>query len=286
MQVCIAGFKKGHLKVLAHSYNRSLGGRDFDEALFHHFAANFFLSHHFFLSHRNSTSLLPHRRRYKIDSRHCRKKLLPSQLKKKLSNPIDLDFVPPSHEETPSLKPFNHILLFPTNRAAQKRRRRKPNTASQSSSSLAQSLRSPICGFAAGLFHSRLIRRALVVAPKTLLPHWIKELTVAGLSEKTKEGVLLTTYDTVRNNSKSLQGRRYLNNEDNEDDPTWDYMILDEELWALFNFCCPELLGDKKWFKDKYETPILRGNDKNGSDREKRIGSSIAKVVLLGNVLI
>ncbi|CAI8619164.1 unnamed protein product [Vicia faba] len=190
-----------------------------------------------------------------------------------------------------------------------------------------------ICGFIAGLFHSRLIRRVLVVAPKTLLPHWIKELTVVGLSENTKEyfgtcakareyelqyilqnrGVLLTTYDIVRNNTKSLQGHRYLNNEDNEDDPTWDYMILDEghliknpntqrakslleipsahriiisgtplqnnlkELWALFNFCCPELLGDKKWFKDKYETPILRGNDKNASDREKRTGSSIAK---------
>ncbi|KAL5074887.1 hypothetical protein RYX36_013871 [Vicia faba] len=41
MQVCIAGFKKGQLKVLSHSYDRSLGGRDFDEALFHHFAAKF-----------------------------------------------------------------------------------------------------------------------------------------------------------------------------------------------------------------------------------------------------
>lgn len=41
MQVCIAGFKKGQLQVLSHSYDRSLGGRDFDEALFHHFAAKF-----------------------------------------------------------------------------------------------------------------------------------------------------------------------------------------------------------------------------------------------------
>lgn len=41
MQVCIAGFKKGQLHVLSHSYDRSLGGRDFDEALFHHFAAKF-----------------------------------------------------------------------------------------------------------------------------------------------------------------------------------------------------------------------------------------------------
>ncbi|KAI9110208.1 hypothetical protein K1719_018650 [Acacia pycnantha] len=41
MQVCVAGFKKGQLKVLAHSFDRSLGGRDFDEVLFNHFAAKF-----------------------------------------------------------------------------------------------------------------------------------------------------------------------------------------------------------------------------------------------------
>ncbi|KAG5572635.1 hypothetical protein H5410_062401 [Solanum commersonii] len=41
LQVCIAGFKKGQLKVLAHSFDRNLGGRDFDEALFQHFAARF-----------------------------------------------------------------------------------------------------------------------------------------------------------------------------------------------------------------------------------------------------
>ncbi|GMN37251.1 hypothetical protein TIFTF001_006651 [Ficus carica] len=41
MQVCIAGFKKGQLKVLSHAFDRSLGGRDFDEVLFQHFAAKF-----------------------------------------------------------------------------------------------------------------------------------------------------------------------------------------------------------------------------------------------------
>ncbi|KAL3528783.1 hypothetical protein ACH5RR_008105 [Cinchona calisaya] len=41
MQVCIAGFKKGQLKILAHSFDRCLGGRDFDEVLFLHFAAKF-----------------------------------------------------------------------------------------------------------------------------------------------------------------------------------------------------------------------------------------------------
>ncbi|MBA0799427.1 hypothetical protein Gohar_009946, partial [Gossypium harknessii] len=199
-----------------------------------------------------------------------------------------------------------------------------------------------ICGFLAGLFHSKLIKRALIVAPKTLLSHWIKELSVVGLSGKTREyfatsaktrqyeledvlqnqGILLTTYDIVRNNSKALKGESYYRDDDeDEDDIIWDYMILDEvdnvamlpghliknpstqrakslldipsahrivisgtpiqnnlkELWALFNFCCPELLGDNKWFKERYEHAILRGNDKNASEREKRIGSTVAK---------
>ncbi|KAI0502430.1 hypothetical protein KFK09_017379 [Dendrobium nobile] len=41
MQVCIAGFKKGQLKILAHAYDRSLGGRDFDDVLFNYFAVKF-----------------------------------------------------------------------------------------------------------------------------------------------------------------------------------------------------------------------------------------------------
>ncbi|XP_074312551.1 heat shock 70 kDa protein 15-like [Silene latifolia] len=41
LQVCIAAFKKGQLKILAHSFDRSVGGRDFDEVLFEHFAAKF-----------------------------------------------------------------------------------------------------------------------------------------------------------------------------------------------------------------------------------------------------
>ncbi|XP_057961339.1 protein CHROMATIN REMODELING 24 [Malania oleifera] len=190
-----------------------------------------------------------------------------------------------------------------------------------------------VCSFLAGLFHSCLIKRALVVAPKTLLSHWIKELSAVGLSEKTREyfgtctktrqyelqyilqdkGILLTTYDIVRNNSKSLRGDSYFKDERSEDSITWDYMILDEghliknpstqrakslldipsahriiisgtpiqnnlkELWALFSFCCPELLGDKHWFKERYEAAILRGNDKHASDRDKRIGSTVAK---------
>ncbi|CAH2043598.1 unnamed protein product [Thlaspi arvense] len=190
-----------------------------------------------------------------------------------------------------------------------------------------------ICSFLAGLFHSKLIKRALIVAPKTLLPHWMKELATVGLSQMTREyygnstkareydlnhilqgkGVLLTTYDIVRNNTKALQGNHLYTDEDDEDGIKWDYMILDEghliknpstqrakslleipsshriiisgtpiqnnlkELWALFNFSCPGLLGDKNWFKQNYEHYILRGTDKNASDREQRIGSTVAK---------
>ncbi|KAL1535106.1 DNA helicase [Salvia divinorum] len=190
-----------------------------------------------------------------------------------------------------------------------------------------------ICSYLCGLFHSNLIQRVLIVAPKTLLTHWINELSTVGLSEKTREyfatcqktrhyelqyvlqdkGILLTTYDIVRNNTKSLCGDHRYNVDGEEDELTWDYMILDEghliknpstqraksllqipcrhriiisgtplqnnlkELWALFNFSCPQLLGDKKEFKDNYEYFISRGNEKNASDREKHIGSSVAK---------
>ncbi|KAK1324233.1 DNA repair and recombination protein RAD54 [Acorus calamus] len=190
-----------------------------------------------------------------------------------------------------------------------------------------------ISAYLAGLFHSCLIRRVLIVAPKTLLAHWTKELSVVGLSKRIGDyyctcqkmrqlelnyvlqdgGILLTTYDIVRNNSKSIRGDFYIDEDPDDDGIIWDYIILDEghiiknpstqrakslldipsthrviisgtplqnnlkELWALFNFCCPEILGDKKEFKEKYEYPILRGNDKNASDREKRVGSTVAQ---------
>ncbi|TKY57284.1 Heat shock 70 kDa protein 16 [Spatholobus suberectus] len=40
-QVSIAAFQAGQVKILSHAYDRSLGGRDFDEVLFSHFAAKF-----------------------------------------------------------------------------------------------------------------------------------------------------------------------------------------------------------------------------------------------------
>ena len=40
-QVSIAAFQGGHMKILSHAFDRCLGGRDFDEVLFSHFAAKF-----------------------------------------------------------------------------------------------------------------------------------------------------------------------------------------------------------------------------------------------------
>uniref|UniRef100_A0ACD5VJG7 Uncharacterized protein n=1 Tax=Avena sativa TaxID=4498 RepID=A0ACD5VJG7_AVESA len=206
-----------------------------------------------------------------------------------------------------------------------------------------------ISAFLAGLFHSRLIKRVLVVAPKTLLTHWSKELSVVGLKHKIRDysgtsvkvrdcelqyafeegGILLTTYDIVRNNYKLIRGDFYKGNmegkysklirgdfyddaDEDEDGKLWDYVILDEghiiknpstqrakslleipcvhrivisgtpiqnnlkEMWALFYFCCPEVLGDKDEFKTRYESAIIRGNDKNATNREKHTGSTVA----------
>ncbi|KAK9054969.1 hypothetical protein SSX86_026048 [Deinandra increscens subsp. villosa] len=40
-QVTVAAFERGKMKILSHSFDQNLGGRDFDEVLFHHFAAQF-----------------------------------------------------------------------------------------------------------------------------------------------------------------------------------------------------------------------------------------------------
>ncbi|CAH9082306.1 unnamed protein product [Cuscuta europaea] len=40
-QVAVASFDQGHMKILSHAFDIELGGRDFDEVLFRHFARNF-----------------------------------------------------------------------------------------------------------------------------------------------------------------------------------------------------------------------------------------------------
>nr|GEZ03959.1 heat shock 70 kDa protein 16-like [Tanacetum cinerariifolium] len=40
-QVTLAAFEQGEMKILSHTFDQNLGGRDFDEVLFEHFAAQF-----------------------------------------------------------------------------------------------------------------------------------------------------------------------------------------------------------------------------------------------------
>ncbi|CAM0949610.1 unnamed protein product [Alopecurus aequalis] len=187
-----------------------------------------------------------------------------------------------------------------------------------------------VSAFLAGLFQSGLIRRVLVVAPPTILTNWFEELSVVGLRHKIRNyrgtnkrlrnselqhafkegGILLTTYDMVRDNYRQIRGDFYGNEDEGE---MWNYVILDEahfiknftaqrsqrlleipcvhriaisgtiiqnnlkEMWSVFSFCCPEVLRDMDEFRGVYEGPINKGNDKSASNEVKHIGSNAAK---------
>eukprot|EP00873_Tetraselmis_striata_P042879 jgi/Tetstr1/463143/TSEL_008077.t1 len=194
-----------------------------------------------------------------------------------------------------------------------------------------------VSAFLAGLFDMRRIRRAMVVAPKTLLEHWAKELRTCGLASKTHQyyagtprerqsaltsvmrhpGVLLTTYGMVQHNSAALAEARQVwlgeeEEEEDEDRPLWDLMILDEghkvknpkmqlvqhlnsipvamrviisgtpiqnnlmEFHSLLDFACPGLLDDRQTFKRCFEVPITIGSDKSATHRERSAGAATA----------
>lgn len=50
------------------------------------------------------------------------------------------------------------------------------------------------------------------------------------------KGILLTTYDIVRNNTKPLCGDCNYLDDGSEDEMTWDYMILDEVFFLCYFF--------------------------------------------------
>lgn len=123
----------------------------------------------------------------------------------------------------------------------------------------------------------------------------------------------MTTYGIVRNNYKKIRGGVRIDANDEEIGKFWNYVILDEahliknpktqtaqrlfeipcvhriaisgtpiqnnleEMWAIFYFCCPEVMGNKKEFRKNYELPINRGIDKSASDEAKCIGFNVAK---------
>jgi hypothetical protein len=98
--------------------------------------------------------------------------------------------------------------------------------------------------FLSGLLGSGLAHRAIVVAPKTLLAHWEKELTICGAGAHVRRffgtagerrealraamdsgGVLLTTYGMILHNGDALS---CWDGHDSDDGPLWDIIFLDE----------------------------------------------------------
>ena len=147
----------------------------------------------------------------------------------------------------------------------------------------------------------RLDRPALVVAPTSLMGNWAREatrfapglrvLTLHGLARKAlfesipEHDLVLTTYPLVARDREVLAAQE------------WHVLLLDEaqtiknpeaattklvlsldarhrfcltgtpiennlaELWSLFSFACPGLLGDRKRFTANWRTPIEKGGD-------------------------
>ncbi|KAK2079914.1 hypothetical protein QBZ16_002309 [Prototheca wickerhamii] len=165
------------------------------------------------------------------------------------------------------------------------------------------------CAYLAGALASGTVSRALVVAPKTLVAHWAAD----GLhAVRARGGVLLTTYGVVQHNAAALAAAA---GPADADEPRWDLVICDEghklknpdmdlrqqfekvpartriiisgtpiqnnlrELWSLFEFTTPGLLGDRGAFKDAFELDIVRGNDKHATRGMRERGVAAAEAL-------
>lgn len=101
-----------------------------------------------------------------------------------------------------------------------------------------------VTAFVSSLIKGKLARRVLVLAPKTLIPAWEKEVKLCELSECTYEyggdkrtrvsvmnkvvregGILVTTYGMVQHNADQLREHEY---HDEDDGSLWDVVIMDE----------------------------------------------------------
>lgn len=103
-----------------------------------------------------------------------------------------------------------------------------------------------VSAFITALLRSRLASRVLVLAPKTLIQAWKKEIDICGISNRTieyegdakkkkqkmelmvnKGGVLIATYGMVQHNIEQLRGEDCISY-DEDDGPLWDVVIMDE----------------------------------------------------------
>ncbi|PNH04078.1 DNA excision repair protein ERCC-6-like, partial [Tetrabaena socialis] len=144
------------------------------------------------------------------------------------------------------------------------------------------------CAFLAGLLGSGHARRALVIAPKTLLPQWVKELGLCGLRACTHtfladseravalrsvvngRGVLVTTYGMVQHNAALLAGPAHGGASGR--DFSWDVMLLDEG-HKIKN---PKMKLVEQLHRLPARRPITKGLDKDASARERQTGAAIA----------
>ncbi|GAA0186471.1 damaged DNA-binding protein [Lithospermum erythrorhizon] len=150
-----------------------------------------------------------------------------------------------------------------------------------------------ICSFLAGLFGSKLIKNALIVAPAKVISHWREELHLALLDDKFK-GIVLMTYYCVR--------AKIITPAVSEVNWKWDYIILDEykttsrcamlfhSLFTLsknyipLGFCSRQLFGFKR-FEDDFEKPIMRGMYKNASEETKTASVDALKQLIYTKIL-
>lgn len=151
-----------------------------------------------------------------------------------------------------------------------------------------------IIGFLAALFSSRVVNRVLILSPATVVPQWLSEWKrfypfiriFMGFTAPESDGVCLMSYERFK-----MSGRSSL----------WDILILDEghriknrsaqitlaakklraeykfvlsgtpiqnnlgELWSIFDFVNPGLLGSYTSFYEEFEEVISQGGYKNAS---------------------
>lgn len=186
-----------------------------------------------------------------------------------------------------------------------------------------------VTAFAASLLKGKMAKRVIVLAPKTLLPAWKKEVEICEVSHITFEyggdkktrasimdrivregGILVTTYGMLQHNAQQLREHGC---HDEDDGDLWDLMIMDEghklkntraqlrqkidsipakmrliitgtpiqnnllELHSLFTLVCPNLLGSLKEFQEQFAKPIVRGTDRNATQRERENAAIVSE---------
>lgn len=152
-----------------------------------------------------------------------------------------------------------------------------------------------VIGFLAGLFHSGAVRRVLILCPATIVSQWVFEWkrfypfvrVFCRSVEGAATGVYLMSYEKFKARTR---------------DEEWDVMVLDEghriknknaqvtlsvkkvrcgsrfvlsgtpiqnnlgELWSIFDFVNPGLLGPHTSFHEEFEDVISRGGYRSASN--------------------